>query len=175
MLNCDKFKMQFSEYLDNELPLSQRKEVDDHLAVCVECSEILRQIKIVQQSLRQLPRVSASPEFEKKLHEQIFLNPSKPNIFPLPLQNWKIPAMGTALVAATVSFFLILYQSPNDNREVSPAVPSISSQQLSKIPNPPYHQTTSSDERQNSLINDSLKTDSSAQSHFGGGEKLIND
>ncbi len=114
MSECDKFKLQFSDYLDGELPLAQRKELDDHLAVCWDCAETVRQIKVIQESLRNIPRISTGPDFEQRLHNQLHSLPGRSNIIPLPMQNWKLPAMGSAIVLATVGLFYVFNHAPEN-------------------------------------------------------------
>lgn len=114
MVDCDKFKSSFSGYLDGELPIERRKELDNHFVECADCHEIIRQMRVIQQSLKQLPHISASSGFEQKLHEQIFRSDQKTSFIPQPLQNWKLPAMGSAIVLATVGLFLVF----NDSSEI---------------------------------------------------------
>lgn len=120
MSDCDKFKMQFSNYLDGELSAPQRKELDEHFSVCPDCSQTIRQMKIIQQSLRQMPSFQTTPDFERRLHQQIFEpHQQRSGAFLFPWQNWKLPAMGSAIVLATVSFFLVFNPTDNNNSQIS--------------------------------------------------------
>ncbi len=111
MVDCDKLKTNFSDYLDGDIPLEQRKQLDDHFEHCPDCHEIIRQMKIIQDSLKKLPQVNTSPDFEKRLHQQIFNPAPKNNFVPPILSSWKLPAMGSAIVLATVGLFLVLDNS----------------------------------------------------------------
>ena len=173
MSDCDKYKIQFSSYLEGELSSTQKKELEDHFTVCNECKETIRQIRIIQNSLQQVPPYTTSPDFEKRLHEQIFHNPEKNGFFPIPLQNWKIPAMGSALVLASLGLFLIIDHTPDPNNPVlsnpggnlSPAATQISNNiQLNKIGNAPNSQTGYDSK---TLINDTSQTDSSTINREG--------
>jgi len=115
MSECDKFKLQFSDYLDGELPLAQRKELDDHLSICWDCAETIRQIKAIQESLRNIPPISTGPDFEQRLHDQLHSLPGRTNIIPLPMQSWKLPAMGSAIVLATVGLFYVFNHSVDNS------------------------------------------------------------
>ncbi|OPX33782.1 hypothetical protein B1H10_05075 [candidate division KSB1 bacterium 4484_188] len=120
MSDCDKFKMQFSNYLDGELSAFQRKELDEHFSICPDCSQTIRQMKIIQQSLRQMPSFHTSPDFERRLHQHIFEpQHERAGVFPFPWQNWKLPAMGSALVLATLSLFLVFNPTDNNNTQIS--------------------------------------------------------
>lgn len=115
MAECDKFKRVFSDYLDGEISFEERRLLEEHLRVCTDCSETVRQLKIIQESLRRMPQVKTSPDFEQRLHQQIF-TPQTSLQFNNPLfQNWKLPAMGSAIVLATVGFFLIFGDSSDSD------------------------------------------------------------
>lgn len=113
MVDCNKFKEDFSGFLDGELPHNKQQLLEDHLKVCLNCKETIRQIKIIKNSLSFLPKESTSPDFEKKLHQQIFEQNQKAPFLPQQLQNWKLPAMGSAIVLATLGLFLVYNQSPD--------------------------------------------------------------
>lgn len=123
MASCDKMKLNYSNYIDGELPADQYKNLDEHLNICPGCRETVRQMKIIQQSLKQLPQVNTSPDFEQKLHQQIFQQHPRSVFITAQLQNWKLPAMGSAIVLATVGLFLILNDStgPGGSTVTKPA------------------------------------------------------
>ncbi len=164
MAQCDKFKMHFSEYLDGEFTLEGKKEMENHLTHCPECKETMRQIRIIQESIRQIPHITTSPDFEKRLHEQIFLPMN--SVFPMThmWQSWKYPAMGSAIVLATVGFFLIFSDS-NTNTSVmksgsvitQPAATQISAGNNTGYMNQP--KSTYGGPASKTLIADSLRRD----------------
>jgi hypothetical protein len=163
MTDCDKLKQFFSDYLDAELPLEQRKELDDHFKMCLECKETVRQIKIIQQSLSHLPQINTSPEFEQRLHQQIFQADNRSGFLPQPLQNWKLPAMGSAIVLATVGLFLVFNDSPSTDpmpvnspsSGYSPASPQLPVKNKSEFPS---SNNSSGTLGSGTLISDSLDT-----------------
>ena len=55
MLTCKQLVEQSSDYLDAQLPLRGRISVRLHLAMCVNCRLFIRQMRISQALLRQLP------------------------------------------------------------------------------------------------------------------------
>ncbi len=161
MSECDKFKMQISSYLDGEISIHQRHDFDHHLEKCPKCDETVKQIKIIQESIRQMPQIASSPDFEERLHQQIFNSDQKQNFFSLPIQNWKVPAMGSAIVIATVGVFLVLNEpsetNTNQNRSLSPATTRIS-------PNNQFNQVGGSNSassfESSTILPDSLRRDS---------------
>ncbi len=177
MADCDKIKTNFSDYLDGDIPGAQRKELDNHFGDCPGCKETLRQIKIIQESLRQMPQVSASPDFEKRLQQQIFGQKPRSRVFPPLLESWKLPAMGSALVLATVGLFLVLFDSPNPvtsqpeelNRSVNTAAPQITSRPSQKPSASHTDQAReNADIRSDSVRNDSLRINTEGVIQVGG-------
>jgi len=55
MLTCKQLVENSSDYLDAQLTLRGRLSVRLHLAMCVNCRRFIRQMKISQALLRQLP------------------------------------------------------------------------------------------------------------------------
>ncbi len=130
MADCDKFRMQFSDYLDGELTITERTELEAHLAVCEYCSETLNQIRIIQRSLQNIPAITTSPDFETRLHQMLHQQQTR-SFFPFrSLQGWKVPAMGSALVLASLGLFLV-FNHGSDNqptkRQYIPAATQIAS------------------------------------------------
>ncbi|GAD63819.1 MULTISPECIES: anti-sigma factor family protein [Pseudomonadaceae] len=55
MLSCKDLVERSSDYLDGQLRLRERLGVRAHLAMCVHCRRFIRQLKLSQAVLRQLP------------------------------------------------------------------------------------------------------------------------
>jgi anti-sigma factor RsiW len=111
MAICDKLKSNYSSYIEGDLPADQYKILDNHFRACPDCRETIREMKIIQQSLKQLSQIQASPDFEQKLHQQIFQQNPRGSFIPSPLHNWKLPAMGSAVILASVGLFLLMNDS----------------------------------------------------------------
>jgi predicted anti-sigma-YlaC factor YlaD len=67
MLNCREITERASDFLDGALPWPVRLQVRLHLMMCRFCREYVRQLSLVVRSLRQLPRVAASPDTQREL------------------------------------------------------------------------------------------------------------
>jgi anti-sigma factor RsiW len=166
MVDCDKFKKDFSSFLDGELPYDQQQLLEDHLKICPNCKETIRQIKIIKQSLNYLPQVNTSPDFEQKLRQQIFQQNQKSPFLPPQLQNWKLPAMGSAIVLATLGLFLVFNESPDSKvpgqrsteNSYNTAVPQLPGSQQSSVRSSGNQQTA--DYESSTLISDSTANDS---------------
>ena len=55
MLTCKELVAHSSDYLDGQLPLRQRLAVRAHLAMCGNCRRFIRQMKLTQAVIRQMP------------------------------------------------------------------------------------------------------------------------
>ncbi|MEO1818529.1 zf-HC2 domain-containing protein [Pseudomonas sp.] len=66
MLKCKDLVALSSDLLDGELTLKQRIAVRMHLAMCVHCRCFIRQLRVSQRVIRQLPDQQA-PELETLL------------------------------------------------------------------------------------------------------------
>lgn len=72
MLSCKELVAHSSDYLDGQLRLRERISVRTHLAMCSHCRRFIRQLRLSQAVLRQLPE-QAVPELEalaERLAEQ---------------------------------------------------------------------------------------------------------
>ncbi len=63
MLSCKELVANSSDYLDGQLSLRERIAVRTHLAICWKCRRFIRQMRLIQAVLRQLPDI-AIPELE---------------------------------------------------------------------------------------------------------------
>lgn len=164
MADCDKLKSSFSDYLDGEIPHNQRKELDEHFGKCAGCQDTLRQMRIIQRSLSQLPQISTTPQFEQRLHQQIFSQNSETRLIPQSFLSWKLPAMGSALVLATVGLFLVLFDSPDPGNTLpdkmnipvntaAPQIPASSPLNIHKTPTTQVSESTG-------ITGDSVRQDS---------------
>jgi predicted anti-sigma-YlaC factor YlaD len=55
MLTCKELVAHSSDYLDGQLTLRQRLAVRAHLAMCGNCRRFIRQMKLTQALIRQMP------------------------------------------------------------------------------------------------------------------------
>jgi len=161
--------MYFSNYLDGELHFEERKLLDDHFSECQECHEAYRQIKDIQHNLGNLSPLSTSPGFEQGLQQRILKQNQNPGFIPPQLQNWTLPVMGSAIVVATVSLFLVFDNSPapdsdETDSKVNTAIPQIPGNTNQPVAVPatttsPVHESTTRISDSDSLASDSLHTE----------------
>ncbi len=137
MMDCDKFKAFFSSYLDGGLLQDSRKDLQDHLQRCPACSETLYRVRIVRDSLRRLPNISVSEDFDFRLNREIaMLSRKKTPVWSGIFQNWKVPALGSAIVLAIVGFLLVVTLPDNEtiSHETRINTPQVAAPQLPATP-----------------------------------------
>ncbi|OWL89266.1 anti-sigma factor family protein [Halopseudomonas aestusnigri] len=60
MLTCKELVGRSSDLLDGELKFKQRLAVAAHLAVCLRCRRFIRQLRLSQRVIRQLPEADVA-------------------------------------------------------------------------------------------------------------------
>ena len=118
MSECDKFKALYSSYIEGELFPEQRKSLEAHLSLCPPCHRAVERLKTICKSLRELPILTTSPDFELRLHQQIAdLSNGNSIRFSMPVQNWKLPAFATVAVIVVIGIFLTM-NSPSSRSNI---------------------------------------------------------
>ncbi len=68
-MSCDRQRL--SAYRDGELSVDEKRSVDAHLSVCVDCTAVLRGYTRVAQTIRSMPFLSAPPSVAAELRQRI--------------------------------------------------------------------------------------------------------
>ena len=88
-MNRYQFEDLISEYIENELSLSKRKEFETYLEENPDASSLVDSVRYTMDTMRSLPKVKANPKFNERLMTRIKSNidwsatpmPSKGTIF----------------------------------------------------------------------------------------------
>ncbi|MDD3807603.1 MAG: zf-HC2 domain-containing protein [Candidatus Marinimicrobia bacterium] len=72
-MDCYSFSKYLTDYLDNQLKLPQRREVESHMRECPVCQGKVEDMKNLLNALHMLQKVSASDSFEAELLEKIHI------------------------------------------------------------------------------------------------------
>jgi hypothetical protein len=72
MGDCERFKKYYSNYIEKRLDPAVIDEINQHLDYCDECKKVIRQIRILQKMMADLPLQKCSENFNLKLHQRIF-------------------------------------------------------------------------------------------------------
>jgi hypothetical protein len=77
MGDCDRYKNNYSNYLEKRLDPVTAGEIDRHLNECDECRKIIRRIGLLQKIMTDLPAQKCSENFNLQLHQKIFAEPGR--------------------------------------------------------------------------------------------------
>lgn len=105
-MKCRRSEELWSDYLDGQLPSPLVKDLEDHLATCLDCPALLDTFRVVVDRLRSLPRPQPSPELAgrilaasrpslEKLHRA---DASQPSFAGLSWTHWAAWGAAAALV-----------------------------------------------------------------------------
>ena len=70
-MNRYQFEDLISEYIENELSLSKRKEFEAYLEENPEARSLVDSVRYTMDTMRSLPKVKASPKFNERLMTRI--------------------------------------------------------------------------------------------------------
>ncbi len=71
MPQCNEFKLLIDKLIDDEISLSEKKELREHVDNCMDCKKYLERLLKLKKMLFQLPRVKASEDFNILLRARI--------------------------------------------------------------------------------------------------------
>ena len=125
MTDCQRYQQFILTYIDDDLDILQRKDLEQHLEACDHCAHCLRQLQQLRVRLKSLKPVQTSETFQIVLRECIrrqgpgrrnVLRPSRPLVWRL------VPVAGVALVLVLTSIYIIVQRSPSSRSGESPTV-----------------------------------------------------
>jgi len=71
MGDCDRFKSNYSNYIEKRMDPTTAGEIEQHLNSCDRCRKIFRQMVFLQKIMTDLPIQKCSENFNIKLHQKI--------------------------------------------------------------------------------------------------------
>lgn len=125
MKNCERFTELFSDYAEDGLSSAEKRELDVHLQQCSECRSAAAGVVNLRTSLRQMPGLTTSPDFETILRTRI-----KMERRPRPMPRWnqghfspfRFAGLATAIGAVGCLFYLWPRLSDASFQPVSPTI-----------------------------------------------------
>jgi predicted anti-sigma-YlaC factor YlaD len=70
-LNCKSVISELSNYLDGELELAAKQELEQHLVDCLECNMVVNQTKLTVDIFCDSEPVALPPDVQTRLHEAL--------------------------------------------------------------------------------------------------------
>jgi len=111
-MECERMETRISPYLDGELGSAEKEALEAHLRDCTRCREMLKILREVSASLRNLPEVEISPDLERRL----LAIPDRKRRFRFSLDFLARPALQPALAAATVLLTVVSFYAFSPQR-----------------------------------------------------------
>jgi len=102
-MNCEKIEELLSPYLENEVSLEEKAEVENHLKICGSCSALFSFLKETTASLADFPELEPG----RDLLSRLYAIPIKKKKFRFNLDFLLKPSLQPVLAVASV--FLILF------------------------------------------------------------------
>ena len=123
MDSCQRFKEMVSDYIEGGLSQQNKELMDKHLRDCLRCKGAIKQLKNLLQNLKELPKISVSPDFETILRARISMESGlarrRGGSF-LSLGQMKIPAyaLSAVTIVALALFASLLLFRPDSKVEI---------------------------------------------------------
>lgn len=70
-MTCERMEQELIAYLDGRAAAAQRREVEEHLAVCAECGARAAEFRRVSSLLDEYPAADPSPYFDARLRSRL--------------------------------------------------------------------------------------------------------
>lgn len=118
--NCQLYGESFSLYVENELTGDQKKQFEHHLEKCQNCQQAIAQLRVIQNSLQNIPIIQTSKDFETILRARIQMtkNIGRGQWSEL-FDRFKVPAYAVSLTAIILTIFYFHLNSPIQNQPPS--------------------------------------------------------
>ena len=112
-MECKHYEKLLSPYLENNLPLDERKAVKAHLDICQDCRSLLGFMQEAIKSLSDFPEVEITHDLFNLLRQI----PEKKNRLKLRFDFLLRPSLQPILAAATILLTLFSFYAFNPNRD----------------------------------------------------------
>jgi len=102
---CETVRVRLSAYIDNELAEPERQHVEQHLALCPDCSRYLEELRTISTRFNLLPHIEPSPATVRSLKTKVRAaqRPARRGLAPVfALPRFAHTRMGLAAAAAVV-------------------------------------------------------------------------
>jgi hypothetical protein len=133
MKSCERFSGLLSDYAENTLAPAEKREFAAHLKECAECRSAAEGVFNLRQSLRRLPALQTSPDFETILRTRIKLD-RRANVAPIWNMRYAGPrrlvTYSAAAALAVVCVFYLWQRLSADSLPASPSSLTISQMQI---------------------------------------------
>ena len=127
MSPCQRYRESILDFVDGELDILRKKDLEHHLKVCPQCLHLLNQMRTLMSHLKKLPPVKASDDFQILLRETIrreIAGKRKAMSSSYNFTRRWIPAFSLGVLVILAGFFLLdrktsLFKSPGSEANMA--------------------------------------------------------
>ncbi|UCE05527.1 MAG: zf-HC2 domain-containing protein [bacterium] len=112
MDSCQRFKEMISDYIEGELDSQNNSQMEKHLRDCLRCKKAISQLKNLIRKLKELPKITVSPDFETILRARISMESSlarRRNERFFPIGQFRLSAYAFSAVVIIVALFAAFF------------------------------------------------------------------
>lgn len=126
--NCNKFNELITSYIDDELDVRRRKQVQSHLEACSECNDhYLGELNVKKLLKSQLPEIKAPVQLRHRIRRQLARKGSRPGFWQLIQSLFVYRPIAASAALAAIAFFALFPRFEIRNK-ISPLLDSHSEQ-----------------------------------------------
>jgi anti-sigma factor RsiW len=101
-MNCGHIEKKLVAYLDGNLAIAERRQMEAHLAICTACQERVAEFRSVWDVLDELPALEPSTAFDNRVRERVRQEPTKAGFWSWVVPSPRMAFAVTALLIASI-------------------------------------------------------------------------
>jgi len=101
-MNCGHIVKKLVAYLDGNLTIAERRQMEAHLAICTACRERAAEFRSVWDVLDELPALEPSTVFDNRVRERVRQEPVRTGFWGWIVPSPRMAFAGTALLIASI-------------------------------------------------------------------------
>jgi anti-sigma factor RsiW len=101
-MNCGHMEKKLVGYLDGNLAIAERRQMEAHLAICTACQERAAEFRSVWDVLDELPALEPSTAFDNRVRQRVRQEPIKAGFWSWIVPSPRMAFAVTALLIASI-------------------------------------------------------------------------
>jgi anti-sigma factor RsiW len=101
-MNCGHMEKRLVAYLDGNLAIAERRQMEAHLAICTACQERAAEFRSVWDVLDELPALEPSTAFDNRVRERVRQEPIRAGFWSWIVPSPRMAFAVTALLIASI-------------------------------------------------------------------------
>ena len=101
-MNCGQMEKKLIAYLDGKLGVAERRQMEDHLAICAACQQRAAEFRSVWDVLDELPALTPSSAFDNRVRARVRHEPVRAGFWSWIVPSPRMAFAVTALLIASI-------------------------------------------------------------------------